>query len=163
MDIAPQAISTGLVIGKGVAEWVCDQIGAPKDVSMAEGIGWARGGNIVLGAMFSTYNGASIHMHIARIRGEPFTPTWVAAIMDYPFRQLGVKRITGLIAENNGPSRRFAEHLGAHQEGVLTDALPEGNLVLYGLLKKDAQRWLTSPYSQRLGVSDDGICKRHLR
>lgn len=149
---------TGLIIGAGVAEWVCTQLDAHHDIAMAEGIGWAKNGNIVAGVLFDNYNGASINAHIAVVPGERISPTLVAAWLDYPFRQLGLKRITCLIAEENLPSRRFAEHLGAKQEVVLTDALPSGNLVIYGLLKADAKKWLTSFYSRRLklGVIDDG-------
>lgn len=150
MDSAPTQIANGLIVGKGVAEWVATVIGGHHDLSQCEGIGYARGGNIVMGAMFNNYNGAQIHMHIALTRGVPFSPTFVAAIMDYPFVQLGLKRVTGMIFESNTASRRFAEHLGAKQEVILQDYLPHGNLVVYGLFRKDAQKWLTASYSQRL-------------
>lgn len=150
MDAAPTQIADGLVTGKGVAEWVGAVIGNQFNLNSCEGIGWARGGEIIMGAAFTDFNGASINMHIALVKGERFTPTFVAAMLDYPFNQAGVKRITGLINENNRASRRFAEHLGAVQEGILRDAAQNGNLVVYGLLKADAQKWLTASYSQRL-------------
>lgn len=152
MDSAPRQIASGLVLGGGVVEWTATILGITVYHDTTQGIGWARNGNIVMGAMFNNYNGASIHMHIAKLHGESFSPTFIAAIMDYPFRQLGVKRVTGLVAENNHVSRRFAQHLGARMEGVLQDALPDGNLLVYGLLRKDANRWLTALYSQRLGA-----------
>lgn len=150
MDAAPSRIANGLVLGQGVVEWVGAVLGNKFNLDTSEGIGWLRGGNIVMGAAFTDYNGANINMHIALVKGERFSPTFVAAIMDYPFNQSGVKRVSGLIDESNEQSRRFAEHLGAVQEGVLRDALPNGNLVVYGLLKAAAQRWLTASYSQRL-------------
>ncbi len=150
MDAAPQQIADGLVVGSGVAEWVASVVGGRHDLAQSEGIGYARDGNIVMGAMFSNYNGAQIHMHIALTRGVPMAPTFVAAIMDYPFVQIGVKRVTGMIFEDNEPSCRFAEHLGARKEAVLQDYLPTGNMVIYGLLREDAQKWLTASYAQRL-------------
>lgn len=150
VDAAPPQIADGLVLGKGVAEWVGSVLGISFNLNSAEGIGWAKDGSIVMGAAFTDFNGASINMHIALVKGERFTPTFVAAMLDYPFNQAGVKRITGLVNEHNRASRRFAEHLGAAQEGILRDAAPNGNLVVYGLLKADARKWLTASYSQRL-------------
>lgn len=138
----------GLVIGDSVVEWVNKQLWMNHRDGV--GIGFARNGEIVMGVIFNNYNTASIHMHIALKEGERFSPTFIAAIMDYPFRQLGLKRITGLIAEDNVASRRFAEKLGAKFEGVLQDALPSGNLVMYGLLKEQGQYWLTALYQRRL-------------
>lgn len=150
MEAAHKRITDGMVTGNMVAQWVGAVLGHNFDLSVAQGIGWIRGGNIVAGAAFTDYNKAMINMHIAVTKGERMPPTFVAAIMDYPFVQLGVKRINGLIDESNEQSRRFAEHLGAVQECVLQDALPNGNLVVYGLLKKHAQKWLTASYSRRL-------------
>lgn len=152
MDAAPPQIADGLVLGRGVAEWVAGVLGGKYDMAQCEGIGWARGGDIVMAAMFNNYNGAQAHMHIALVKGEPLSPTFVAAMMDYPFVQLGLKRLTGFVFESNEASRRFAEHLGAKQEAVLQDYLPNGNLVVYGLLREDAGKWLTAAYSQRLRV-----------
>ena len=138
----------GLLVGDGVVEWVGKQLFT--EYKGGVGIGFACGGEIVMGAVFNNYTPANIHMHIALKDGVKFSPTFVAAIMDYPFKQLGVRRVTGLIAEDNAASRRFAEGLGARFEGVLQDALPDGNLVVYGLLKEQAKHWLTALYQRRL-------------
>ena len=137
-----------LVIGDGVLDWVNKQLSV--NLGEGAGIGFTRNGEIIMGSVFNNYNTASIHMHIALKEGERLSPTFVAAIMDYPFRQLGVKRITGLIAETNIASRRFAEHLGFKFEGLLQDAIPSGNLVMYGLLKEQGDHWLTALYQRRL-------------
>jgi len=145
-----------LCVGDGVSQWVAEKLNAQAGFHGATGIGWMVDGKITAGAVFNNYNRASVHMHLA-IEGR-MPPTFVAAIMDYPFRQLGCKRITGLIAERNWASRRFAEHLGARIEGVLQDALESGNLVVYGLLRNDACKWLTAPYSRRIGALN-GLCQ----
>lgn len=161
MDAAPQQIKDGMVIGSGVAEWVGGVLRSQLHLSSCEGIGWARNGNIVMGVAFTNYNGASMHMHIAKMHGEVMPPTFVAAIMDYPFVQLGLKALFTLIDEGNGAARGFAEHLGATVQCVLQDASPNGNLVLYGLHKSNARKWLTASYSQRL--RSGGINGRRIR
>ena len=142
-------MNDGLCVGLGVAEWVAERIGAPCPHDSV-GIGWARGGQIVMGAMFNGYNGASIQMHLAVLPGHGMARQWVWAMMDYAFCQAKVRRITGLIAEKNERSKRFAEHLGARCEGILKDALPDGNLMVYGLLKNDAKKWLTAGFQRIL-------------
>jgi RimJ/RimL family protein N-acetyltransferase len=42
----------------------------------------------------------------------------------------------------NQPARAFLCRLGFKQEGIHPDALPDGDAVTYGLLRKDAARWL---------------------
>ena len=137
-----------LCIGNGVIQWVHSQLGSSAPATDATGVGWMRSGEIIAGASFNNWNGANIYMHIAAKR---FVPTFVAAIMDYPFRQLECRRVTGMITEKNVQSRRFAEHLGARIEGVMQDAAINDNIVVYGLLRKDALRWLTPAYRRRIG------------
>ena len=63
---------------------------------------------------------------------------------DYPFIQLGCRRITTLIAKNNRPARRLNEKLGFVSEGVLREGMPGGhNAIVYGMLRREC-RWLGS-------------------
>ena len=64
------------------------------------------------------------------------------AIVRYAFEQLQCKRITGTILKSNKKSRRFAEQFGARLEGVMRDAHEQGDVCIYGLLKKDAAKWM---------------------
>lgn len=103
---------------------------------------------LVAGAVFNGYEAPNILMHIS---AERMTPSFVAAIMHYAFVQAGCTRITGVIDEQNLTSRQFAEHLGAKQEGLMLEAVPGGgNYCIYGLLKRDAAKWLTPRYLRKL-------------
>lgn len=103
---------------------------------------------LVAGALFNGYDHPNILMHIAC---ERFTPGFITAIMYFPFVQLKCVRITGVIEEQNVNSRRFAEHLGARQEGVMLRAAPSGdNYCIYGLMAEDAQKWLTKRNLRKL-------------
>lgn len=104
---------------------------------------------LVAGVVFEGYNYPSINMHVA---ADKMTPLFAAAIMDYPFNQLKCKRVTGIIEKRNKKSRRFANHLGAKLEGVMVDASEVGDVCIYGLLAKDAQKWLSNKYQRKLGV-----------
>ena len=103
---------------------------------------------LMAGVVFNGYSHPNILMHIA---AERMTPAFVAAFAHYPFEQLKVARVTGLIDKDNKASRRFAEHLGAVLEGTMKDASPRGgDVCVYGWYARNAQKWLTERYKTRL-------------
>jgi RimJ/RimL family protein N-acetyltransferase len=138
-----------LVFGPHVVTWVAEANGNTY-LPGAVGIGYERNGTIVQGVVFTDYSGANIQIHIACDSAHSFYPTFIAAAMDYPFRQLGCRRITAFIASRNLASQRLAEHFGGVREGVLTDALDDDDLIVYGLLRRNAQHWLTARFSDKL-------------
>ena len=149
-----------LTIGYGVVQWVEQQLGATYATN-STGIGWRRRGRLVAGLVFEGYNRVNIFVHIAKLRGEPMPVELIAAMFDYPFRQLKVRRISALIANGNRQSKRFAKKLGGRLEGVMEDASEDGDLCIFGLLRKDAEKWLTEPYRRRLEVFDGRSSQRH--
>jgi hypothetical protein len=77
------------------------------------------------------------------------TPRWaskatIAALLDYPFVQLGCQRITTLIPGRNFRALRFNIGLGFVQEGIARRGFGGDDAVILGLLREDAGRWLTS-------------------
>jgi RimJ/RimL family protein N-acetyltransferase len=81
-----------------------------------------RDGARLGGVLFTHYTGESIAMHSAS-----WHPRWINRDMlyvafDYPFNQLGVKRIFGQVSEDNLHARAFNENIGfrtvARIEGV---------------------------------------------
>lgn len=105
-------------------------------------IGVSREGKIVAAASFTNYQPPTIEITFVTT-----TPRWasrenIRAILSYPYLQLGCKRVTAVTEACNGPARVFLERLGFWQEGVHPDAFPSGDGISYGLLLKDAKRWL---------------------
>src|SRR3954453_10025529 len=85
-------------------------------------------GNLMGGVLFSYWTGlgGSINMHVAG-----FHPRWISRTMlnvcfDYPFNQLGVRKIFGQVPMDNHHAIRFNEHLGFRKEAVILDAYPGG-------------------------------------
>lgn len=132
-----------------IARYVARNTGTLNDPGSFSAVGLVNEADeLVAGVVFNGYSHPNILMHIA---AERMTPTFVAAIMQYPFEQLKVNRVTGVIDKKNAASRRFAEKLGATLEGVMKDASPRGgDVCIYGLLAKSAQKWLTPRYKARL-------------
>ena len=97
---------------------------------------------IIAGVLYQDFNGANIVAHIAAEPGARWmTRHFLWAIFDYPFNQLGVRRITGQVAAKNIQARQFDEHLGFVAEATLKDALPDDDLLLY-CMRRENCRWL---------------------
>jgi RimJ/RimL family protein N-acetyltransferase len=127
---------------KCVAAWASERLGRPVGGEWPRTIAIFRKGEIVAAVIYYDYRHPDIHASIAST-----TPAWatkdaLAAIMRYPFIQLGCKRITAGTEASNHPAREFLCRLGFKQEGYHRDAAPNGDVVSYGLLRKDAARWL---------------------
>lgn len=109
----------------GDAEWSCQRA-----------IGLEEDGELIAGVVYDNYNGASICMHVGAIPGKRWmTREFLWFAFYYPFVQLGVKRITGLVPESNLLARKFDEHLGFELEAVLQDAHPDGSVFVYRMFK----------------------------
>lgn len=124
----------------GLIRWAEDRLGTSL-CRPAEAIGVARDGAIVAVAVFHNFRPPAIEISFAST-----TPRWaskehIRGILGYPFRQLDCKRITAITEAGNTAARTFMERLGFTREGIHPDALPTGDAVTYGLLRRDC-RWL---------------------
>jgi RimJ/RimL family protein N-acetyltransferase len=128
---------------KRICEWVGPQIDIQQFDADAVAIGVEEDGVLIAGTVFNNYTGASIDMHVAAISGKRWaTPTVLCCAFAYPFAQLKCNRVTGPVREDNLVSRRFVEHLGFKQEGLMRRGCEDGtNLILYGMLREEC-RWL---------------------
>ena len=89
--------------------------------------------------MFHEFEGHDIQ--IALVSENPkwfWSKPCVAGILNFPFEELGVERITGIVSRKNKKIRRLSKMLGFREEGIMrrgyngrTDA------VILGLLKKE--------------------------
>jgi len=108
--------------------------------SSYQAIGLEEENELIAGVLFDHFNGASICMHVAAIPGcRWLTREYLWYCFHYPFMELGVKRITGLVPESNQAARRFDEHLGFTLETRLKEAHPEGDMLVYRMFKKDCR------------------------
>jgi RimJ/RimL family protein N-acetyltransferase len=80
-------------------------------------------------------------MHIAAEGKRWMNRQILFAAFDYPFNQLGVRRITGLVPGKNMQARGFDEHIGFRLEGVMRNALKDDDILVYGMLREEC-RWL---------------------
>lgn len=124
-----------------LAQWAGERLGI-SDWGPCETIGVLRRGEIAAVAVFNQYRPPNIEISFVVTDPRWATPDAVKAIIGYPFNQLGCKRLTSVTEATNQRARAFLCRLGFRQEGIHPDALPGGDAVTYGLLRKDAARWL---------------------
>lgn len=124
-----------------LARWAGDRLGI-ADFGPSTAIGVAREGKIVAVAVYNQYQPPNIHITFVTADRHWATKQAVRAILGYPFRQLGCRRITAITNADNESTRMFLLRLGFRQEGYHAESFPDGDAVSYGLLKKDAQRWI---------------------
>lgn len=139
-----------IVVGQGVVDWVAQRaLGFFGSDSRA--IGLSKNGKIVAGVVYTEYNGKNVFVHQA-IEGR-ITRQYLWTICDYPFNQLKVDRITGMIPEGNSKARTAAEKIGFELETTLRGAHPSGDLLVYVMRKKNC-RWLREDlFKDRLALA----------
>jgi RimJ/RimL family protein N-acetyltransferase len=124
-----------------LAQWAGERLGI-ADFGPCSTIGVLRRGEIAAVAVFNCYRLPNIEISFVVADPRWATPEAVKAIISYPFKQLGCKRLTSITEVKNQRARAFLCRLGFRFEGIHPDCLPSGDAVSYGLLRKDAARWL---------------------
>ena len=125
-----------------ITNWVGERVDE-DDFGKAVGIGLEEDGILIAGVVYNLYNGPSICMHVAAEPGKRWlSKDFLYRAFAYPFLQLNCSRVTGLVRVDNIEARRFDEHLGFVQEGVIRRGASNGlDMILYGMLKEEC-RWL---------------------
>jgi len=97
------------------------------------------------GCLYTEYWGTSCQMHFAGFRKGWISKSMLWLGFDYPFNQLRVKKVFGLVPEWNVESRNVTLKLGFKIEHLIDDVYnnPEGvnGMYIMGLYKADC-RWL---------------------
>lgn len=89
--------------------------------------------------LFNGYTKTNICMHVVSEGKHWMTKTYLFACFDYPFNQIGVKRITGVVESTNERALRLNEHLGFRREAILRDACESGDLILMRMYRDECR------------------------
>ena len=126
-----------IVAGPHVGHWVTSRIGGFFDPVCMSAIGWQSDGRLTAGAAYRDWNGVSIEGQIAA--DKPLTRGFLFAIFDYPFRQLGARKIIATTSADHIRSIRLLQRLGFHEEACLRDAAPGGDLIICTMRREDCR------------------------
>lgn len=118
-----------------VTEWVSRNCESNAAAATAA-IGWMRDDEITCGVYFEDFTGASITVTLAVAPGAVVPRTFLWAIFDYPFNQLGCDKIIAYVAGNNFRSRNLISKAGYVEEASIANYYPAGEpMVIYSMTK----------------------------
>lgn len=123
--------------------FLCHKL-AYSPTALAQSIVYIGDGKPLAGVVYDNYNGSSVSAHIWIAEGVVPSRTWLAAIFDYPFRRLGVRKIVGQVDSKNSKALRLDERFGFVEEARIKGFFADSDLVLYTLTEADC-RVLNSP------------------
>ena len=125
------------------AEWARQRIPhVPSWGEWCEAIGLEEDGELLAVVVYNLYSSADIAMHIAAVPGRRWmTREFLRVAFRYPFVQLGCRRVSGYVPASNADAQRFDEHLGFQREGLMRHALPDDDIIVYGMLREEARRF----------------------
>ncbi len=126
-----------------IAEFVASRIGCGRKTDNFTAIGLADDDKLVAGVVYSDWNGRQITAGIA-VDGKSLTREFLWFMFFYPFKQLGVERITACVEQGNYPSQQFVTRLGFELESVMQRAGRTGDLLVYRMFRENC-RYLEKP------------------
>jgi RimJ/RimL family protein N-acetyltransferase len=123
-----------------VGRWVMARTGFVDDWGNYEAIGLEKGGDLIAGVVYNQVSEFNCSMHVAAIPGRRWlTREYLNACFRYPFVQLGLLRVTGLVPAKNQQALRFDLHLGFKVEGIMRRCLGSDDLVVLGMLREECR------------------------
>jgi hypothetical protein len=139
-----------------VAGWVAQQIGGAVFASDARAIGLlsADGERLVAGMVWDNFTPWDCTCAVA---GDG-TRQWMSReflfrSFAYPFLQLGLRRMTALIAEDNADSIRLCQHIGFTPEGRRREGRGDCDELVFGLLRREC-RWIGANFIRRAAAAE---------
>ena len=133
--------------GPEVGHWCADKLEMGFFEGRAQAIGLRRDGKIIASVIYENWNGRSIMCHMV-VEGK-LNRAYIRAIFDYAYRVCAVFKVVSPVASTNTRCRHFIEHLGFTPEAVISDAHPDGDIIVYSMKADDCrflgERWEIQP------------------
>lgn len=121
-----------------VARFVADRLGMHGNFGSCTSIGVEEGGKLIVGVVFTNYNGTNVFTHIASDCSRRWVSRHVLEFFGhYVFDQIKVRRVTSVIDDSNAASINFVEKVGYKLEARLEGAAAAGDLLVYRLKRDD--------------------------
>ena len=122
--------------------WVAERTGGTYYEDSGQTIGLEKNGVLVAAVLYDNCTGRSVQMHVASDGSSRWmTREFLSVCFDYPFNQLKVKKIIGLVDSTNAEAIRFDENIGFQLEHVVTDAGRHGDIRIYSMTRQQC-RWI---------------------
>lgn len=126
---------------EGMCRWAGPRIGTSYDPRLTWGISVICDDGCATVLYNEYYPGIDIRVHAAG-EGTWLNRTTLDIFFGWPFRDLGLRRVSAVAAKKNHKSRNLIKKLGFVEEGCVRKGAENGdNLILFGILKEEC-RWL---------------------
>lgn len=122
-----------------IGPWVCERTGGLYEPSTSTAIGMEEDGVLTGGVVYDQFNGRSICMHVAL--EKPVSRRFTRMAFAYPFNQLKVHKVIGLVDSTNEKALRFDRLLGFVEEARIESAGKSGDLVILTMTRQQC-RWV---------------------
>jgi RimJ/RimL family protein N-acetyltransferase len=99
----------------------------------------------IAGVVYDGYNGAIIHAHIWVDAEKTPSRDWYAAIFDYPFNKLRVKKVVGQVSSVNEEAQKLDEHFGFELVTQIDEYYENGSSLMVYTMTREQCRILNSP------------------
>lgn len=118
--------------------WVSERVGcdpgswqSPRAISLRQPDGTLTGA-----VVYERFSECDCNIHVASDGSSRWmTRAFLAAVFAYPFIQLGLRRVTGLVPASNHAAMRLNQHLGFEIEGYCDHAMPADDIVVMGMTR----------------------------
>lgn len=125
---------------KRFIDWAADRIGIQRFRDDAKAIGLERDGQVIASVVFDGFSSCDCNMHVASDGSRLWlNREYLVRCFAFPFIQCGLRRVTGLVPAKNRDALRFDRHLGFQIEGLCREALPDDDILILGLLRRDCK------------------------
>lgn len=131
-------MSSTLIYGQEerLLPWAEERIGTGPFRRDAFTMGLEKDGELVAVVVFDNFSAVDCNMHIASDgTGRWMNKELLLSAFAYPFAQLKLNRVTGLVPAKKPEVVAFDQHLGFVIEGLCAKALPDDDIVILGLLR----------------------------
>ena len=133
------------VYGQDVAvgDWVHERI-PHAEFGPYVAIGLAEDNTLIAGVVYHNYVPRYGNIEISMAADSPrwATPEAIGTFLRYPFGQLRCRRVTTCTPASNKRALRFNHGIGFQKEGVIRQGYGKEDMVLCGLVYREAKRWL---------------------
>lgn len=135
-------MTTRLIYGEEdrLLPWALKRIGLSDFRRDAYSIGLERDGELVAVVVYDGFSECDCNMHIASDgTGKWMNKSLLLAAFAYPFAQLGLRRVTGLVPAKNTKALEFDKNIGFVVEGYHPNALHDDALISLGMLRENCR------------------------
>lgn len=129
-----------------VGPWVSVRTGGTWTPGRGSAIGKLdHNGKLIAGVLYEDWNKANIVEHIAA-EGNWACRKFLGVMFDYPFNQLGVRRITAPVASTNAKCINLVIKMGFKLECTLAQATPDGDVHIFRMFREEC-KYLKGKYA----------------